>query len=72
MASELQRLQSEIEGQVKDYNQLDKKVQQLTQTRNSLHEQEQENSLVLREIDILPDSNRWTTQTPEFTSRWGE
>lgn len=37
---ELQRLQNEIEEEVQKYNALDKKGQQLIQTRGSLYEQE--------------------------------
>ena len=40
MQFELQRLQNEIEEEVQKYNQFDKKAQQLTQTRNSLFEQQ--------------------------------
>jgi len=36
---ELQRLQTEIEDQVQKYNEIDKKSQQLIQTRASLYEQ---------------------------------
>jgi hypothetical protein len=36
----LQRLQNEIEEEVQKYNQMDKKAQQLLQSRNSLFEQE--------------------------------
>ena len=61
MAAELQRLQGEIEGQVSDYNQLDKKAQQLIQTRNSLFEQENENSLVLKEMELLPNGKSQVT-----------
>ena len=42
------RLQDEIETEVNKYNELHKKAQQLVQTRNSLYEQESENSLVLK------------------------
>ena len=63
MAAELQRLQSEIETQVNDYNQLDKKAQQLSQTRNSLHEQESENALVLKEMEMLPPGSDALMQT---------
>ena len=45
---ELKRLQDEIEEQVQKYNQYDKKAQQLTQARNSLFEQQNENALVLK------------------------
>jgi len=48
MMEELKRLQDEIEEQVQKYNQFDKKGQQLTQTRNSLYEQQNENALVLK------------------------
>jgi hypothetical protein len=34
---------------------MEKKAQQLVQARNSLHEQESENSLVLKEIDLLQE-----------------
>lgn len=37
---ELQRLQNEIEEEVKKYNALEKKSQQYVQARNSLYEQE--------------------------------
>jgi chaperonin cofactor prefoldin len=66
---ELQRLQNEIEEQVQKYNDLDKKSQQLVQTRSSLYEQESENSLVLREIDILAEGTPVNTQTRKFSSR---
>jgi prefoldin beta subunit len=58
MQFELQRLQNEIEEEVQKYNQFDKKGQQLVQTRSSLLEQESENSLVLKEIEILPEDAR--------------
>jgi hypothetical protein len=45
---ELQRLQNEIEEEVKKYNALEKKAQQYVQARNSLYEQESENTLVLQ------------------------
>lgn len=45
---QLQRLQNEIEEEVKKYNTLEKKAQQFVQARNSLYEQESENSLVLK------------------------
>lgn len=48
LAFELQRLQTEIEEEVQKYNNLDKRAQQLQQNRNSLHEQESENLLVLK------------------------
>ena len=60
------RLQSEIEGQVADYNQLDKKAQQLAQTRNSLHEQESENSLVLKEMELLAQGTHQYIQTLRY------
>lgn len=70
MAAELARLQSEIESHVSDYNQLDKKAQQLVQTRNSLHEQESENSLVLKEMELLSPGTLASSQTPRSSSRW--
>ncbi len=45
---ELQRLQNEIEEEVKKYNAIEKKAQQYVQARNSLYEQESENTLVLQ------------------------
>lgn len=69
---ELQRLQNEIEEQVQKYNDLDKKSQQLVQTRSSLYEQESENSLVLKEIDILAEGTPVGTQTRRFSSRSAE
>ena len=58
MHFELKRLQDEIEEEVTKYNQFDKKAQQLTQARSSLFEQENENSLVLKEVEILPEDVR--------------
>lgn len=54
---ELQRLQNEIEEEVSKYNGLDKKSQQYIQSRTSLFEQESENTLVLNEIELLPEGN---------------
>ena len=45
---QVMRLQQEIETEVGKYNELHKKAQQLIQARNSLYEQESENSLVLK------------------------
>lgn len=50
------RLQEEIEREVAKFNDLTKLAQQYIQARNSLYEQESENSLVLSEIKMLPDS----------------
>jgi hypothetical protein len=46
-------LQEEIEARVQEYNNNDKRTQQLQQNRSSLLEQEHENSSVLKEIDLL-------------------
>jgi chaperonin cofactor prefoldin len=69
LAFELQRLQNEIEEEVSKYNGLDKKSQQFIQARTSLYEQESENSLVLNEIEILPEGTSLPTQTPRSSSR---
>lgn len=66
------RLQDEIETEVGKYNELHKKAQQLVQTRNSLYEQESENSLVLKEIRMLPECNPTLTQPPRYSSKWEE
>ena len=69
LAFELQRLQNEIEEEVAKYNQIDKKGQQLSQTRTSLYEQENENALVLKEIELVQEGNTAITQTPRSTNR---
>lgn len=70
LAFELQRLQNEIEEEVGKYNQIDKKGQQLAQARNSLYEQENENSLVLKEIELVQDGKPLSTQTQRSSNRW--
>ena len=53
--TEVQRLEQQIEHEVKIFNDLHKNHQQFANDRNSLVEQQNENEMVKKEIDILEE-----------------